>query len=250
MRIAVAGGSGVVGRPVVERLVEVGHQPVVLTRSEGVDLVTGRGLPGQLDGVDAVIDVANVSTLKTGEAIDFFSAVTRHLLEEESRAGVAHHVALSIVGIDGAKSGYYAGKVAQEELVKASTVPWTLLRATQFHEFAEQVVERTAMGPLVLVPRMLSAPVAAREVAERLVELATATPLRDTVEIGGPEKLQMVDLTRQLLRAQGSRKRVLPVRVPGAAGRAMREGGLLPNEPAYVGQQAFEDWLSRRISEK
>lgn len=235
------------GRLVVDRLTRAGHEPVVLTRSSGVDLTTGEGLAGRLVDVRAVIDVTSVGTLRTAEAVDFFAAVTTNLLAEERRAGVAHHVALSIVGIDGAESGYYAGKVEQERLVRASDVPWTILRATQFHEFAEQMLARGRVGPVVLVPRMLSAPVAASEVADLLVDLAFSEPRRDILELSGPRQEQVVDMSRRLLRSSGSHRPLIPVSLPGASGRAMRDGGCLPTRPGLVGAQTFEEWLAQRV---
>jgi uncharacterized protein YbjT (DUF2867 family) len=246
MRIAVAGGTGVVGRLVVDRLRERGHEVVVLARAEGVDLATGTGLAGRLEGVDAVIDATSVATLKTAEAVEFFGSVTRNLLAEEQRAGVGHHVALSIVGIDGAETGYYAGKVEQERIVKAGPVPWTILRATQFHEFGGQMADRGKLGPIHLVPQMLSAPVAAGEVADLLVDLASGSPKRDTVEIGGPGREQVVDMARRVLRARGSRRAVLPVWVPGAAGRSLRSGDLVPTRADHLGKETFDEWLVRR----
>ena len=171
MRMAVAGGTGLIGRQVVSLVEQAGHEPVVLARSRGVDLTTGAGLDAALAGAEVVIDVSNVTTLSKKRSVRFFAAATGQLLAAGARAGVRHHVALSIVGIDRVGWGYYAGKLRQEELIRTATVPWTVLRATQFHEFAEQLLARSP-GPLVPVPRMRVQPVAAREVAARLVELA------------------------------------------------------------------------------
>ncbi len=162
MKIAVAGGTGAVGRHVVDVARETGHESVVLTRSTGVDLVAGEGLADALPGVDAVIDVASVQTMSDAASRAFFGAVTRNLLAAETAAGVGHHVALSIVGVDDAPYAYYAGKVLQEQLVEAGPVPWTILRATQFHEFAAQLHARMRFGPIVVVPALQSQPVAAR----------------------------------------------------------------------------------------
>ena len=176
MNIAVAGGTGTVGRHVVRIARARGHRVVSLSRAEGVDLVDGNGLAEALSGVDTVIDVANTQTLNGKKSVVFFTAVTGNLLQQGKAAGVRHHVALSIVGADKAAAGYYAGKLAQEKLVRDSDLPWTILRATQFHEFAEQMLQRSSLGPLVLVPRMATQPVAAREVAEALVDAAEAGP--------------------------------------------------------------------------
>lgn len=242
MRIAVAGGTGVVGRHVVEVARERGHDVVVLSRSEGVDLTTGAGLAERLDGVDAVIDTSNQVSQKRADSEAFFGGVTRSLLEAEVAAGVRHHVALSIVGVDDVDSGYYAGKRLQERVLAEGPVPWTVLRATQFHEFAEQALHFVRVGPFSLVPRMLSQPVAAREVGEMLVDLAEGDPVGMAPELAGPERLQMVDLARRV--ADG--RRVVPVRVPGAAGRAMRTGALVPKGDGPRGTVTFDAWLAGR----
>ena len=241
-RVAVAGGTGVVGRHVVDVLREHGHQPIVLSRRDGVDVRTGAGLPAALDGVDAVVDVSNVVTLRRSVAERFFSDVSRTLLDAGRQAGARHHVALSIVGIDDVDIGYYAGKRAQERVVLAGDRT-SVLRATQFHEFAEQVVERAA-GPVRLVPRMRVQPVAAREVAEALVDLALGDPVGRAPDLGGPEPHDLVDLARRVVAARGSRRRVAPLPVPGAAGRAMASGALLPGPGARQGRTTFDRWLA------
>ncbi len=143
MKVAVAGGTGLVGRYVVEELGAAGHEPVVLSRSRGVDLVAGgAGLDAALDGVDAVVDVSNVTTTSARKSVAFFDAVGRNLLDAGERAGVRHHVVLSIVGIDRVGLGYYRGKLRQEDVVRGGSLPWSVLRATQFHEFAGQTLER------------------------------------------------------------------------------------------------------------
>ncbi|RYI99987.1 MAG: SDR family oxidoreductase, partial [Actinomycetales bacterium] len=192
MKIAVAGGTGMVGRHVVEVARERGHDVAVLSRGEGVDLLAATGLEQALAGVDVVVDVTSTQTQKSEESEAFFGTVTRNLLAAEAEAGVSHHVALSIVGIDAAPEGYYAGKALQERLVSEGAVSWTILRATQFHEFAEQIHGSFALGPVMVVPRMVSEPVAAREVGERLVELAVAAPVGRATDLGGPATLRMV----------------------------------------------------------
>jgi uncharacterized protein YbjT (DUF2867 family) len=242
MRVAVAGGTGLIGRMVCDEVVAGGDEAVVLARSVGVDVVTGDGLDAALAGVDAVIDVTNVTTLKRSESVAFFEAATTNLLAAEGRAGVGHHVLLSIVGVDRVEWGYYAGKVRQEELCAASAVPTTVLRATQFHEFADQMLARG--GPVALVPRMRSQPVAAREVAAELVRLARGDAQHEIVEMAGPEVLEMADMVRRRIRAQGRRKPVIGVRLPGAAGRGMAAGGLLPRHDGPRGRETFEQWLA------
>ena len=243
MRIAVAGGTGVVGRHAVETANARGHDVVVLTRSEGVDLTTGDGLAERLAGVDAVIDASNNTAQRKSAAEAFFGAVTRNLLAAERRAGVGHHVVLSIVGIDVVPLGYYQGKVLQERLVADGEAPWSILRATQFHEFAAQALHFVRIGPFSLVPRMLSQPIAAVEVGEALVELAEAGPSGRVPDLAGPEPLQMVDLARQYAKARGRPRRVVPVSMPGA-GKQMRSGGLLPTTDGPRGRQTFAEWLA------
>jgi uncharacterized protein YbjT (DUF2867 family) len=243
MNIAVAGGTGAVGRFVVSIARERGHRVTSLSRAEGVDLVTGEGLAEALEGVVTVIDVASIQTLAQKAAVSFFTATTDHLLKAEKAAGVQHHLALSIVGAEKAASGYYAGKLAQEELVSSGEVPWSILRATQFHEFAQQVLARSSVGPLAFVPRMATQPVAAHEVAEALVDAAVAGPQGRITDLGGPRAEQLVSMVRAYARKSGQRKLVLGLTAPGKLWHAMRSGALLPEPGTAVGRQTFEEWL-------
>ncbi|MEV7139480.1 SDR family oxidoreductase [Streptomyces tauricus] len=251
MRVAVAGGTGLVGRYVVQELTAAGHEPVVLARSRGVDLVTGAGLDSAMAGVEAVVDVSNLDTTRARAAIAFFESAGRRLLDTGSRVGVRHHVVLSIVGLERVGLGYYQGKLRQEEVVMkraAGTVPWTVLRATQFHEFPLQMLDRIP-GPLAVMPRMRTQPVAAREVAQHLVELVLGPPLGMAPELAGPRVEEMVDMGRRLLRARGQRRLLLPVKMPGKVGTAMVEGGNLPTGSAGPrGRQTFDEWLNQQAA--
>ena len=249
MKIAVAGGTGRVGRHVVAVLRERGHEPVVLTRSTGVDLVAGTGPGGSelatvLDGVDTVIDVCSLFTHDAEEARAFFGATTRNLLDAELTAGVGHHVLLGIVGSNTSDHNYYAGKIVQETLVHEGRVPWTEVRATQFHEFAAQIYGVAKLGPFLLAPRMRSQPIAANEVAERLVELATGAPQGLVVELAGPREENMARMVRAYATATGKPSRIIQVPAPGPGGKAMRDGSLLPRPGAQLGKQTFDEWLS------
>jgi uncharacterized protein YbjT (DUF2867 family) len=243
MRIAVAGGTGVVGSYVVSAVTEAGHEPLVLSRGRGIDLVTGTGLDDVLAGVQAVIDVSNQSTTSRKKSVAFFDAVTTNVLDAGLRAGVRHHVALSIVGIDRVDFSYYAGKVRQEELMFASPLPTSVLRATQFHEFAGQVLQQVP-GPVAVIPRMRVQPLAAREVAAALVALALGSPVGMAPELAGPQEESLADMARRLLRARGSRKPVLQVRLPVSGAGAMASGGLLPTAPGPRGVQTYAAWLA------
>lgn len=245
MKIAIAGATGVVGRHAAEAATAQGHDVVPLARSLGVDVLSGDGLAARLDGVDAVIDCLNIATSRKRPAVEFFTATSDNLLAAEEQAGVAHHVLLSIVGIDEVPFGYYDGKVAQEQRVRDSGRPATILRATQFHEFAEQMLERAKIGPVVMAPKMLSAPVAAREVGAALAELAAGTPHGETLEMGGPEQLEMSELVSRVGKARGAGK-VISARLPGAAGKAMTAGHLVPSAPWRVGTQTWDDWFAER----
>ncbi|HJV98272.1 MAG TPA: NAD(P)H-binding protein [Arthrobacter sp.] len=243
MDIAVAGAKGTVGRHVVAVAEERGHHVVGLLREAGVDLVTGRGLDVVLQGIDTVIDVSGIQKMSTKKAVDFFTSSTQNLLAAEKRAGVKHHIALSIVGIDHANSGLYAGKLAQEDAVRHGDVPWTLQRSTQFHEFVPVTRKITTVGPLVIVPRMHIQPVAAREVAEALVDAAEAGPRGRVADLGGPRPERLADLMRAYLRKTGHRKLVVELPAPGPMGKAMRSGDLIPKPGAAVGRQTFTEWL-------
>ena len=242
MKIAVAGGTGAVGRHVVDVITQRGHDAVVLARSTGVDLATGQGL--DLDGVHSVIDVVSTDAQSARASAAFFGAATRNLLAAEVAASVTHHVALGIVGSVDAPYGYYAGKKVQEELVEAAPIGWTILRATQFHEFASQLYSRLRMGPIHLAPKMVSQPVAAREVAERLVELALGEPVGHANDLAGPRVEKMVDMMRAYAEATGGRGPIIETIVPGGFGKALRDGTVLPGPDATLGRQTYAEWLS------
>jgi uncharacterized protein YbjT (DUF2867 family) len=242
MRIAVAGGTGWLGRLVTEQLEAEGIDPVVLARSAGVDLTTGAGLDAALDGVEAVIDVSNITTTSRSRSVGFFEAATKHLLAAGERARVGHHVVLSIVGSDRVDLGYYIGKRRQEELALAGPVPASVLRATQFHEFAAQMLSRTA-GPLVVAPKMLCEPVAGREVAAALVELSHRDPVGLAADLAGPRRESMPEMVRSLARVRGTRRPILALRLPGRAGGQMARGELLSTGEASRGTVSFADWL-------
>lgn len=248
MKIAIAGGTGTVGRLVVDAAQERWHEVVVLTRSNGVDVTAGSGIVAALAGVDVVIDVLNVTTLKKAEAVAFYETTTENLLDAERQAGVAHHVALSIVGIDTSPSGYYEGKLAQERGVKAGQVPWTILRATQFHEFAPQMFGTLRQGPVMPIPIMATQPVAARGVAEMLVGIAEASPRRATLQLAGPAPERLVDMVRSYGRATGVKVLYVPLNLPGASMVAMRDGTLLPKGECRKGRESYAQWLERVTS--
>lgn len=244
MNIAVAGGTGTVGRHVVDVARERGHSVRVLSRANAVDVLTGAGLDRALVDVHSVVDTTNLSTTSGDASVAFFERATRVILNAEERAGVGHHVALSIVGIERAPVGYYAGKVAQESLVEVGAVPWTIQRATQFHDFAAQLHAGATLGPVHLAPRMRTQPVAAREVAERLIDCVEAGPGGRVPDLAGPREESLVEMIRAYARATGHRGWIPAISLPGSLGRAQRDGSLLAAPGAVLGRQTFEEWLS------
>jgi len=242
MRIAIAGGTGTLGRYVVDAVRAAGHQPTVISRSRGIDVITRTGLDDALRDTSVVIDATNMTTVSAKKSTAFFQTATQNLLDAGQRAGVTHHLVLSIVGIDRVDLGYYKGKLAQERVALAGPVPATVLRATQFYEFAGQMLTRG--GPFAIVPRMTTQPIAAREVADALVVLALGDPVGRAPDIAGPERREMSDLVRALVHARGERRLMVPIRLPGAVGRAMTGGGLLPTGEGPRGTQTFEEWLA------
>lgn len=245
MRIAVAGGTGVVGAYAVKAAEDQDHDVVVLARSRGVDVRTGQGLDAALVGVEAIIDTTNGNVLKPSSATSFFVEVAGHLQRAGSRCGAGHVVTLSIVGLERVPGyGYYRAKLAHEEAALTGVVPASILRATQFHEFPAQILHRARRGPIALMPRMRVQPVAARTVGTALVDLAVGAPVKRASDLAGPEPADLVALARAVLARRGVRASVLPMRMPGAAATSMRSGALLPTSGARLEGPTFEDWLA------
>lgn len=244
MRIVVAGATGSLGSHVVEAVRAAGHEPVSISRDSGVDLISGSGLVERLRGASAVIDASATSSTSAKESTSFFTTVTRNLLSAEREAGVPHHVAISIVGAARVDANYYAGKAAQELILQAEPHGWSLLRTTQFHEFARQLVGHGEVGPIQVAPTMRAQPIAAAEVAAELVAIASGDPRGLVPDLAGPREERMADLVRRHLAATGQRRPVLEIPIPGAWGRAMRDGSLLPTTGGRLGRQTFDEWLA------
>lgn len=244
MRIVVAGGTGVAGRQTIAAVRAAGHEAVSVSRASGVDLVTGVGLAAALHGADAVIDTTSIATLSAATSIEFFTAATGNLVTAASEAGVGHLVLLSIVGIDRIPYDYYAGKIVQEKIVRASSAPWTILRATQFHEFAGQMFDRASVGPLHLAPNARTQPVAAQEVGERLASLAAHDAQGHARDLAGPQEERLSDMVRRWARAHGYRGWIPSLNVPTKQMAGMRAGLALPGPDVDLGRQTFTDWLA------
>lgn len=223
-----------------------GHDAVALSRRTGQDLTTGRGLAEAMVGADVVIDVSNQMSMSTRKSVDFFTRVTGNLQTAARAAGVGHHVALSIVGIDGLDTGYNAGKLAQEQSVSQGGVPWSIQRATQFHEFAGQVLQQGSLGPIAVIPKMLLRPVAAQEVAQRLLDVAEAGPAGRTTDLIGPRDETLIEMVRRTLAEDGVSRRPVSVSPPGKYWRAARSGILRGRSDSLSGQITFDQWLADR----
>ena len=234
------------GRHVVQGARSRGLDVVSLSRRSGVDLVTGAGLAPALQGADAAIDVTNVLTVRGGPAVRFFESTARNLQAAATREGVAHLVVVSIVGVDRMGGfGYYGAKVTQERLHLDGPVDTTVLRATQFHEFPGQVLSRSTFGPVAVVPALRVQTVAARSVASVLIDAAASGPFRGRLpDVAGPAPADLPALAKAVLERAGRRSSVLAVPVPGAVGRAVRTGALLPAADGLLVGPTFEEWLA------
>ncbi len=243
MRIAIVGGAGTLGRHITAELTGRGHEVRVLSRSSPafpVDLVTGAGLKPALDGCSVVVDASNAQR-KAQEVLVDGSA---RLLAAEREAGVGHHVCVSIVGCDRVPVGYYRVKTAQEELVQGGPVPWTIVRATQFHELAASLFAACAKYRLLPAPHLPLQPIAAAEVAAAVATVAEGDPASGRVQVAGPEVSNVAELARTWRSGTGRRASLVRVPLPGRLGRELRAGALTTNQADFVGSVMFRDWLA------
>ncbi|MFJ1539812.1 SDR family oxidoreductase [Micromonospora chalcea] len=244
MRIAVAGATGRIGALTVAALERQGHDVVRISRSQGVDLMTGDGLDEALSGVESVVDTTNVAAGDRSETMAYLGGLTRNLLAAEQRAGVRHHVLLSIVGIHRVDdNAHYAGKREQERLVEGGPVPWTIVPATQFHDFAAMVTGWTERDGAATVAPLLVQPIAPEDVADILAEVAVGEPQGRHVDIAGPATEDLVDMARRTNEARGRRVRLVPT-WSGVFGTSMAGEVLLPGDGARIAPTSFDDWLA------
>ena len=247
MRIVVVGGTGLIGSALVELLREAGHEAVPASPSTGVDTLKGTGVAEALTGTDVVVDVTNSPSFEDGPVLDFFTRSTRTLLAAEREAGVGHHVALSIVGTDRVPgSGYLRAKVAQEELIRAGGVPFSLVRATQFFEFLGAIAAGSTQEGVVVLPAADLQPVAAAEVSAVLAEVAAGAPSGGHADLAGPDRRPFAEFVGPVLAAQGDDR---PVRSDAGAcyfGAVLEQDSLVPTGEARIAPTGFEAWLSRQ----
>jgi len=246
MKIVVIGGSGLIGSRLVTKLRGHGHEAIAASPSSGVNSVTGEGLAEALKGVSVVVDVSNSPSWEDAAVMNFFETSTRNLLSAEKAAGVGHHVALSVVGTDRMlTSGYFRAKMAQENLIKASSIPYSIVRATQFFEFVRGIADFSTQGNTVHLPSALIQPMAAEDVASAVGKVAIGAPLNGTVEVGGPEKFRLDELVRQGLAAWNDPRKVVTDPHASYYGVELSERTLVPDDGAQLSQTRFADWLKQ-----
>ena len=244
-KIAVIGGTGLIGSAVTSRLHQAGHSVSSVSRRSGADLLTGEGLDAALEGVDTVIDLSNTNADNPVDMVNFFTRGAANLLAAEKKAAVTHHVLLSIIGVDlTLEYPHFLGKMAQETTVKKGGIPYSIVRAAEFFEFAESAVEWGLKNGHSDVPPLLMQPVAVADVARLLVELATSKPTNDTTEIAGPERHDLVDMARRIRASRGKPPlELIPSWVESGFGVEMAGNLLLPQPGARIASTTLEEWL-------
>ena len=246
MKIVVIGGSGLIGSRLVPKLREQGHEAVAASPNSGVNSVTGEGLANALKKAAVVVDVSNAPSWEDAAVMNFFETSTRNLLTQEAAAGVKHHVALSVVGSERMlESGYFRAKIAQENLIKASAIPYSIVRATQFFEFVKGIADFSTDGSKVRLPSVLIQPMAADDVAGALAQIATGSPVKGMVEVGGPEQFKLDELIRQGLAAFKDPREVVADPHARYYGINVSEKTLLPGENARLSKTRFASWLTQ-----
>ena len=246
MKVVVIGGSGLIGSRVVTKLREHGQEAVAASPNSGVNSVTGEGLAEAMKGASVVVDVSNAPSWEDAAVMSFFETATRNLLSYEAAAGVGHHVALSVVGSDRMlESGYFRAKIAQENLIKGSSIPYSIVRATQFFEFVKGIADFSTEGNKVRLPSALIQPMAADDVASAVGRIAMGSPVNGTVEVGGPQQFRLDELVRRGLAAWNDPREVVTDPHARYYGIEVSEMTLLPGDDARLGEIRFNTWLSQ-----
>ena len=250
MKVVVIGGSGLIGSKLITKLGEQGRQAVAASPNTGVNSVTGEGLAEVLEGASVVVDVSNAPSWEDAAVMKFFETSTRNLLAYEAAAGVGHHVALSVVGTERLlESGYFRAKLAQENLIKSSSIPYSIIRATQFFEFVKGIADFSTDGARVLLSPALIQPIAADDVASAVGQVAVGSPVNGVVEVGGPEQFRLYELVQRYLAARKDPREVVADPHARYYGVELSERTLVPGDDAQLGETRFADWLSRSASQ-
>src|SRR5580704_9455683 len=246
MKIVVIGGTGLIGSRLVKELREHGQEVVAASPTSGVNTLTGEGLADALKGASVVVDVTNSPSWEDAAVLKFFETSTRNLLDYEAAAGVGHHVALSVVGTERLlESGFFRAKFAQENLIKASSIPYSIVRATQFFEFVKPIVDFSTVGNTVRLPPVLFQPMAADDVASAVGRIAMGSPVNGIVEIGGPDRFRLDEIARLNLAALKDPREVITDPHASYYGVKVTEQSLVPGDDAQLGEARFEDWLNQ-----
>ncbi|QCO19463.1 SDR family oxidoreductase (plasmid) [Azospirillum brasilense] len=249
MKIVVIGGTGLIGSKLVQTLRERGHDALAASPKTGVNTITREGLAQAMDGAAVVVDVTNAPVWEDKAVLDFFETSGCNLLAAEAAAGVRHHVALSIVGSERLPdNGYFRAKVAQESLIKASGIPHTILRATQFFEFVGGIAQAATVGGEIRLSPALIQPIASDDVVAALAEVALASPVNGTLEVAGPEAIPLDELVRRLLQATKDTRKVVPDIHARYFGDVLNDQSLTPGRNPRLGTTRFEDWLGRQTA--
>jgi uncharacterized protein YbjT (DUF2867 family) len=245
MKIVIIGGTGLIGSQLTNRLRQPGHEVIAASPASGVNTITGEGLNDVLKDTQVVVDVANSPSFEDKDVMEFFQTSGRNLLAAEKSAGVKHHVALSIVNCDGLpNSGYMRAKVAQENLIKKSGVPYTILRSTQFYEFARAIAQSAMVGPMIHLSPALIQPIASADVVAVLAEISTAAPLNSTTEVGGPEKIKFDNWIRHYLELAGDSREVITDVHARYYGTELNDQSLTAGPNARLGKIKYDNWFS------
>lgn len=244
MKILVIGGSGLIGSKLIKKLKALGHEAISAFPSSGVNTVTNEGLSDALKGIEVVVDVSNSPSFEDKAVMNFFEKSTSNLLKEEAAAHVKHHIALSVVGTELlAESGYFRAKITQEKLIKASSIPYTIVQATQFFEFLGAIADSGTQGQTIRLPLALFQPMAADDVATALVNVVKSGPLNNTIEIAGPERVRISDLIEQYLAAKKDSRQVTPDVEAPYYGIKLSGNELVPKKTPWMGSINFKDWF-------
>ncbi len=249
MKIVVIGGSGLIGKKLVQNLRQSGQDVVAASPSSGVNCMTGQGLAEALKGAEVVVDVANSPSFEDKAVMEFFETSGRNLIAAEKAAGVKHHVALSVVGTDRLlESGYFRAKMVQENMIKASAIPYTIVRATQFFEFVGAIAQSATKEETVCLPPALMQPIVSDDVAAALAQVATGKPRNCTVDLAGPEPIRMDDLVRQFLKANKDLRKVTTDAGASYFGVKVNDQSLVPLKESMLGSTRYGEWLGKSAS--
>lgn len=251
MKIVVIGGSGLIGSKLVRKLREHGHQVVAASPDTGVNTLTGEGLAEAIAGAMVVVDVSNSPSFEEAAVLKFFETSTGNLLKAEAAAGVGHHVALSVVGTERlSESGYFRAKIAQEKLIRKSSIPYSIVRATQFFEFIKRIADDATDGNTVRLAPVLIQPMAAEDVASAVARVSVGPPVNGIVEVAGPQQFRLDELIRRVLSERDDPRQVITDPHAPYAGAQLGERTLVPGDDATLAETRLDDWLSQPVVSK